>query len=378
MDGREPREDGEGARRRRNSLLVLSDHWPPEPEHGEGDREAQGEGAEPCPEQEQEHRGERGRRRRRGSLFVLCLLFVAALVLLLCRLDAPPEQVAEKSGSIVKRHLLVVERARKQPRAQDPPARRRSRGGRGAPAEADPVELEVAVVDEDARGLEEHRRRGPEERDPLPLLFLLPLLLLRGEHNERRQRAGEPHGRVGGQHGSPHRPLGPGALEAPRLVRQGEREFFLLLGQQELCQELAVEPGLVARERRVVEAPPGEVVARGVDVPGRERGRERDMRGRGLRKEGRKARRSIDRSVESIGIPKLLQNSPFRRLQVDGELHPVPLRLVVAVLGRVSRARVRAQADNDPQGQGEGDEESEHFFLSSELRKCNSLSLDLQ
>jgi len=88
---------------------------------------------------------------------------------------------------------------------------------------------------------------------------------------------------------------------------------------------------------------------------GRERERGERARGERVGVEDEETRRSI-----SIGFSKNFPSLPFRRVQVDGELHPVPLRLIVAVFGRVGRARVRAQADDDPQGQREDDEQSEH------------------
>ena len=53
-------------------------------------------------------------------------------------------------------------------------------------------------------------------------------------------------------------------------------------------------PGLVAGQGRVVEPPPGEVVAGGVEVPGEEGEEEGEKRGVGVEK---KKERKIDRST---------------------------------------------------------------------------------
>nr|POF26317.1 hypothetical protein CFP56_22466 [Quercus suber] len=186
------------------------------------------------------------------------------------RKKAHPGQICRDHGGIEERHLLESQRGHEEDAAPQRATSQQTRDSRHHEPQHDRVVLEMSVINENGGGLQQHRRQCNRR---LPLVHVLqPREPPDTDHDRRHVDQKFRDGDCGA-----HEHL---QIRVVQAVGQVQREPLGL----ETVPDHAKNPAVIRRQRRVVEPPPPQVV-----------------------------------------------EVPMRDGQVDRELHPVSLRLKVAV-----------------------------------------------
>lgn len=171
--------DGEDARDDVEDVGPRAEEGEPAERHGREDRGADG--------------GELAERARDGGLVDETLA----------------EEEEEERGRVVERHLLVVDGEDKEDAAEDVAVREDAHDGPQREAERHGVVLEVPVVDEDQRRLQQQQRHRAD------LLARVPAVV----HERKRDRRAKVHDHVAHNRRRAHEHLGPQRLDPVALVQ---------------------------------------------------------------------------------------------------------------------------------------------------------------